>query len=209
MLLGARGCFIAARRKPRLPYDAEVEYLESTGAQWIDTGFSLQELTDVVSVTMAQPVAYAGTLKAWQSSRNGTASYLRYAGFYSSVQNGVRATLVYTGGTSWFSSYGIVPVGGSVQMVADFPNQTVQANSQSGTFVRKNTSNTVVNLFVESAIRISAFSIVRDGNLVIDLAAVRITNELGQSEGAMYDRVSGQLFRNQGTGAFTWAEKSE
>lgn len=38
--------------------------------------------------------------------------------------------------------------------------------------------------------------------LVRDFIPVRFTNELGQSEGAMYDRVSGQLFRNQGTGAF-------
>ena len=31
---------------------------------------------------------------------------------------------------------------------------------------------------------------------------VRFTNESGVLEGAMYDRVSGQLFRNAGTGAF-------
>lgn len=41
------------------------------------------------------------------------------------------------------------------------------------------------------------------GNLVFDLQPVRFTNELGQSEGAMYDRVSGEIFRNAGTGAFT------
>lgn len=35
-----------------------------------------------------------------------------------------------------------------------------------------------------------------------DFIAVRFTNESGVSEGAMYDRVSGQLFRNAGTGAF-------
>ena len=35
-----------------------------------------------------------------------------------------------------------------------------------------------------------------------DMIPVRFTNESGGSEGAMYDRVSGQLFRNQGTGAF-------
>lgn len=32
---------------------------------------------------------------------------------------------------------------------------------------------------------------------------VRFTNALGQSEGAMYDRVSRKLFRNAGTGTFT------
>lgn len=37
---------------------------------------------------------------------------------------------------------------------------------------------------------------------MMDLIPVRFTNELGQSEGAMYDKVSGRLFRNVGTGNF-------
>lgn len=37
---------------------------------------------------------------------------------------------------------------------------------------------------------------------VIDLTPVRFTNDRGETEGAMYDRVSKQLFRNSGTGAF-------
>ena len=40
-------------------------------------------------------------------------------------------------------------------------------------------------------------------NLVFDGIPVRFTNEQNQSEGAMYDRVSGQLFRNAGTGTLT------
>jgi hypothetical protein len=46
------------------------------------------------------------------------------------------------------------------------------------------------------------FTIRRGGKIVMDLHPVRFTNEFGQTEGAMYDRVSGQLFRNQGTGSF-------
>ena len=38
--------------------------------------------------------------------------------------------------------------------------------------------------------------------MVFDAIPVRFTNESSQSEGAMYDRVSGQLFRNAGTGSF-------
>lgn len=41
------------------------------------------------------------------------------------------------------------------------------------------------------------------GQSLIDFIPVRFTNEFGQSEGAMYDRVSRQLFGNQGTGTFT------
>ena len=36
----------------------------------------------------------------------------------------------------------------------------------------------------------------------IDLVPVKFTNEKGQREGAMYDKISGQLFRNIGTGKF-------
>ena len=54
--------------------------------------------------------------------------------------------------------------------------------------------------------RISSFSIKDTGTnkLLIDLVPVRFTNEQNQSEGAMYERVSGQLFRNAGTGAFIY-----
>lgn len=37
---------------------------------------------------------------------------------------------------------------------------------------------------------------------MFDAIPVRFTNENGVSEGAMYDRVSGQLFSNAGTGEF-------
>lgn len=40
------------------------------------------------------------------------------------------------------------------------------------------------------------------GVLVRDFIPVRFTNENGVTEGAMYDRVSGHLFGNAGTGAF-------
>jgi hypothetical protein len=46
--------------------------------------------------------------------------------------------------------------------------------------------------------KIGGFKIEKNGVLVCDFIPVRIG-----TEGAMYDRVSGQLFRNAGTGAFT------
>ena len=41
-----------------------------------------------------------------------------------------------------------------------------------------------------------------DGILVRDLVPVRITNEQGRREGAMYDRVNGKIYRNVGNGTF-------
>ena len=52
-------------------------------------------------------------------------------------------------------------------------------------------------------IRLGAMSCLLSGTMLYDCISVRFTNEQNQSEGAMYDRVSGALFRNAGTGAFT------
>ena len=49
MMLGAR---TAAWSDKQLPYDAEVEYLESTGTQWIDTGIIATEDTRVKATLM-------------------------------------------------------------------------------------------------------------------------------------------------------------
>lgn len=65
--------------------------------------------------------------------------------------------------------------------------------------------------------RFYSFQIWQNGVLVRDLIPVRFTNELGQSEGAMYDRANPTvgknpdgsprtdgLYRNRGTGAFLY-----
>lgn len=52
--------------------------------------------------------------------------------------------------------------------------------------------------------RVYFCKITSGGDLVRDFQPVRFTNEQGVFEGAMYDRVSGELFRNQGMGAFLY-----
>lgn len=51
--------------------------------------------------------------------------------------------------------------------------------------------------------KISHVLVSEGGNIVRDFIPVRFMNENGQQEGAMYDKVSKQLFRNKGTGSFT------
>ena len=51
-------------------------------------------------------------------------------------------------------------------------------------------------------VRIYEFFVVRAGEKIVDMIPVCFTNENGVSEGAMYDKVSGKLFRNAGTGSF-------
>ena len=42
----------------------------------------------------------------------------------------------------------------------------------------------------------------KSGEMLFDFQPVRFKNESNEWEGAMFDRVSGNLFRNSGTGAF-------
>lgn len=51
-------------------------------------------------------------------------------------------------------------------------------------------------------VRMMSFEIHELETKILDFIPVRFTNENGDNEGAMYDRVSGRLFRNSGTGAF-------
>ena len=55
--------------------------------------------------------------------------------------------------------------------------------------------------FSSPHIRIGAFSVERESEVIINLIAVRAEID-GEWEGAMYDFVTGELFRNQGTGSF-------
>ena len=76
------------------------------------------------------------------------------------------------------------------------------------TLFARNSAATTSSLQISDYLqgKIYWLKIKKAGILVRNMIPVRFTNELGQSEGAMYDRVSGELepFRNQGTGAFLW-----
>ena len=56
MLVAARNGFAAGRRRP---YDAEVEYIESTGTQWIDTNYRPNSITEF---SIVYKPAYYGTI---------------------------------------------------------------------------------------------------------------------------------------------------
>lgn len=209
MMLAARGIFLAARRKPKLPYDAEVEYLESTGTQWIVFDGSRILANSVISVK-------------WQFNNNVTQQRIYALG---SAKNSLYENGAATISVSISDSYdfllpqrawnlgpftGTVPMGPGVAEI-------VTASGLKST--RNLTSNAILSqtaiLFASHSSgvypmkgKIWHFYVTYNGERIVDMIPVRFTNELGQSEGAIYDRVSGQLFRNAGTGAFLWAEKS-
>ena len=193
-----------------LPYDAEVEYLESTGTQWIDTGIVCS-----IGIGVKADIAVL--------ELNNT-TYPQFFGSYDPN------TLVVFGG--WDNSsreYSAGTSGNQVDvMVSSFPfvcetkinymsdgviSITSASQNKQGTFRYDNATNGMkFMLFAggdlngvtsyDGKSRISSCVVTDAENVKADFIPVRFTNEQGVSEGAMYDRVSGQLFGNAGTGAF-------
>ena len=210
MMLAARGAFLAARRKPKLPYDAEVEYLESTGTQYIDTG--LNSTTDgfcnfeisFQKTTTNTGVSDSGYNAPFGFKYASTARYGIWGGTNSSntdLYAGINAYnfAVLSKDTSWH----IVNVENGVAVTIDgtatqIGTGTVRANM--GLFLFANiTSSSGSSSYIVVPSKISYCKIYNtSGVLVRDFIPVRVG-----TTGYLYDRVSGQLFRNAGTGAFT------
>lgn len=203
MLIAARNGFWAGKR---LPYDAEVEYLESTGTQYIDTG--LLTNPGYVSFKLKQTKVSSG--------------YPKYFGGLT-VDNKLNRLLFYASGNS---SYADLNLGAAGHInFSDIKSNPVEKNSL---FYRVNGDTGLASICIFNNrylqgeygsggyARFWYFRIAdADGNLVFDGQPVRFTNENGEIEGAMYDRANPTvgmnpdgsprtdgLYRNLGAGAF-------
>ena len=185
MMLGARTAAWAKSGKP-LPYDAEVEWLEFGKGPIISTGV----------------VGYC-IFKAGIKSSPG------------------RKIVGYNLGKTYFQHYNkySLPDGKPIDGISPFVyNDIVYSTSltqpkqclQIGEFIVEynriddisNTQFDIKLLFGDSNQQWKYAIFEQDDSVVRDFIPVRFTNEDGESEGAMFDKVSGQLFRNSGTGAF-------
>lgn len=184
-----------------LPYDAELEYLETTGTQYVDKIYEFPGTENSIRYEF-------GAILTQQTSTNQSFFFIPPSG------NGARAMFYQS--TNIFGScdlgggYSVsgVSIGTYFDAKVGFASDdsiiiTVGSSTKhfSRTFYRCNH----VLLFANNP-RYSASAklyyarVIVDSVLVRDLIPVRFTNELGQAEGAVYDRVSRKLFRNQGTG---------
>ena len=178
--------------KKGLPYDAEIEYLESSGTQWIDTLFYPNNnsfLQLVVQCPHKNDTTIAGA---------GSKGYTSSDTFEVYYYNGMEFNY---GGLYKFLS-----------LPDDFSTVTLDKNIASTdldtqTFGRRNfsTSNTITlfavhrnTVFISNnGVKIKQVVIKDNDILVRYFIPVRIG-----TTGYMYDKVSGQLFGNAGTGAF-------
>lgn len=184
---------------PVLPYDAEIEYLQSSGTQYIDTRLS--------------PTTNSHVIIECSNVRNAS---LENESFGYGVSGGQRFHMVAV--AYWNSNKFHAGCGTNLiyTTTADTASHTFELYGN-GTFVQDGTSYSIgssvgiisdtMPLFARlwngsyqysNGVRIHSFKWYESETLVLDLIPVRV----GQV-GYMYDKVSGELFGNSGSGLFT------
>lgn len=184
MLINLRNALMTGKR---LPYDAEVEYIESTGTQCIDTGFDYFADFEITCRTYldinCRMLATAARSCLYKRSASDT--------FWTF---GVTTRKYYTSSVPIDEWHTMKWKDGEIYV--------------DGVFIRTYTKNEasagrLMVLGMESgtytyAGRVSALKLWdTEGNLIHDSYSVRVGNA-----GYLYDRVSGKLFGNAGTGDF-------
>ena len=187
MMLGARTA--AWSRKP-LPYDAEVKYLESTGTQLIDTGYTKSQCP-YFSLDV-QPLI----------TNVDSGMFGAYTDGYSVQQ--------YLGRWRWFDSGWTL-----TDIPVDITRTTNITKNANGWFVDGEITKTSSGLYGDLSLvlfglnvnsvkratkplRVNQLSLFdKNSSLVADFIPIRKGNI-----GYMFDRVSGELFGNAGAGDF-------
>lgn len=188
-----------------LPYDAEVEYLRGTGTQYIDSGI---ECTGDLSVKCKICISTIVNMAM-------------LGGIYSYSSTIFRHHLTMTGGDSFYWLQNNKVNDSSIRFAystntwytvdIDASNGTYNINGTTGTFTPVSGSVTAhanYGIFgrlggnVATQIRtgnndIAYIQLSRSGVLLRDYIPVRVG-----TTGYLYDKVSGQLFGNAGTGSF-------
>lgn len=197
---------IYSRRKAMasILYDAEIEYLESTGTQYIDTGI-FTVYNDGRTYKHIANLYYTVTNERQINGANGS-------GYFGINKNGkFECAYIEDSGISardsWhninFSYYN--PTDRSLNIKYKIDNQLKERNATSITlynyayaiyiFAIGGRDGAAPLFFCKE--RIKSYQIYIDEVLVRDLIPVRVGNI-----GYMYDKVSGKLFGNAGTGNF-------
>ena len=203
MMLGAR---TAAWSGKPLPYDAEVEYLESTGTQYIDTGFKADRST-VVKCALSVVRRATNGYVVWGAAKGDGSSGLYDAVALAEKYNN-QSTLflldTYNNNNAQSISYGQDLL---VECVLSDGSITINGTTTSHKYYVLNKTadypiwvfgeNLAGNLFRPSQIKLRFLQIMSNGVLVRDFIPVRRGNV-----GYLYDSVTGELFGNAGTGAF-------
>lgn len=218
-MLAARASICGGKK---LPYDSEVEYLETTGTQFINTNADANKVYGLefdFCILSGNSSGYKNLINSgyddYSFAMNG------YNGNNANMAMSYRGSQLFATGAvklptnEWFKlsiREGVVKIPGYYESslmelpIAKYKNATlVIANYNTGSINRS------------AKMRIGPLKLyAQDDSLMRDLAPWRFMNELGQSEGAMYNRLgtggmnpdgsarTDGIYRNRGTGAFIY-----
>lgn len=185
------------------PYDSEVEYLQSTGTQWIDTEYKmkLEDEIHLKFVSKNEKTAIFGS--RGYSTENFYQMYLHVDYLHADKMIAAFGTVgfnynneinsfVFGSPNEAILKNGVCIMNG-VETQIDVGTQDSVQNL--AIFARRNEDNTVN--YLSQAI-LYYFKIYRNNVLIKDFIPVRKGNV-----GYLFDKVSGRLFANKGTGNFT------
>ena len=195
----------AGGETPVLPYDAEIEYLQSSGTQYINTGIYLS--SNFKSELKGQYLQNNDNYRPLLGEVDASVSPTRYGNVFC-LQSGSSGKLYTQLGSSYTLSNATVL--GLHTFVTTLANNSLSL-SVDGTSTSVTFSGTLPTfplvLFgqhrgneIKDGVNAKIYycKIWNGGNLVFDAIPVRVG-----LVGYMYDKVSGQLFGNSGTGSFT------
>lgn len=182
-----------------LPYDAvEVEYLQSSGTQYINTGLKVNNSytfdTSIAALNNAA-TTYWGCRNSGSYNTRNQQCYLQNnpaAPATSTIHLWTDSTEANYRANSWDS--GIAPAVGTMY---HFSGITVNTNLAQLTQPITLFAFNVVGTINKSSCRIGLFKAYSNGTVVMDMIPVRVG-----ATGYMYDKVSQTLFGNAGTGDF-------
>ena len=181
-----------------------VEYIESTGTQWINTGICINSETDVITCRFTPLIGnnnwepyfgvqenIKGTARFFEFQKINASSSIRVIDIdYRTVLNvdNLPHDIILSGA--------LIAVDGKELSPSYYISRAYSIPYY--LFARNNAGTPAY----PSVCRIEDFSVYRNGTPILGLMAVKFLNEDKEWEGAMYDIVSGELLRNSGTGRF-------
>lgn len=200
MLINLRNALMTGKR---LPYDAELEYLESTGTQYIDTG--VVNAVDVDISCNFSCNASGTASRAIFGAYGGNSSKQRMVSTYSGWNTTTAHIAVYLGGVSFVyvtnNDINNITIAGDKCYFNESEIYSATNFAGSELTLWLFASNNVVSTYYPFTGRIYSCKIWKNGFLVLDLIPVRVGSG-ASAVGYMYDRVSKRLFGNAGSGAF-------
>ena len=188
-----------------LPYDAEIEYIESTGTQYINLLKTINSATDNIVVEFMLTKIPTNTrgffgARLGASAKNFSIGLASSSYIFADVNNTTYSSYRATAGQNGINKRCVVNLSRSERKITI----NGMVTSRNTTVIPSDFETNIAYLFAINGLsdicekaRFYSLEWKRNNQMYINLISVRV----GQV-GYLYDKVSGELFGNAGTGAF-------